>query len=261
MANKEHDVVIGDYANLSMRDAHHRRQLEHDYDEDTVCDLNCTEWIKEWYKYVYKWPYDNSPLRLTYDDLGAFVPKKDSPEEDQWKFSAGKSDSDDETCKESVWFLAYPIYNYNPSGTVTKFVTPPLGKWHFLVPLYNCHPSMQLYPSIKSDQELFQMAKSDVDKAYHVQATLDGIHLTGYRVSIDKHFQIKLPGGNMNTFGVPDKELGKENTMELVSDGYWIWLKELPLGDHILELKNHSSVYDVDIKFYLSVRGPSPKCL
>jgi hypothetical protein len=241
------------YTNTSMRDAHHRRQLEHDYDKDKVCNHDCIWWIKEWYNYVYRWPYNNSPLRLTYDDLGAFVPKEGSPEKEQWKMSAGESD--DATCKESVWFLAYPIFNYNPTETVTKHVTLPLGKWHFLVPLYNCHPSTQLYPSIKSANELFQMAKSDVDKAYHVQATLDGIHLTGCRISIDKPFTIKLPQGDLNTFGVPDKELGPENTMDIVSDGYWIWLKELPCGDHILELKNHSSVYHVDIKFYLYVRG------
>ena len=123
--------------------------------------------------------------------------------------------------------------------------------------MYNCNPGREQYPS-KNDDQLFQMAKDDVDSVYHLEMNLDGINLGGLRAPIRRPFEIAVPARG-NILGIPPYRSRGKNTIHIVSDGYWVWLKELFPGDHILRLKGYSPVYRLDVEFHLFVRGPKAK--
>lgn len=223
-----------------VEDTHPRHLYEHEH-HDRIAGLNCVGWIKEWYKWAFKEAYDKY---FTTSGQGLL-----EPEEDQGNGIKDKSDP-----QVSVWFLAFPMYSYTTNGPVQKYVNLPTGKWHFLAPVYNAHPSKEMYPSIRTNDELFGLAKSDVDDVYYLEVNLDGYNLAGCRVPIKKPFEIKI--SKNNAFGLASAELGEGNSMNIVSDGYWIWIKELPPGDHILRLKGYSRRYKLDVEFNLYVRGP-----
>jgi hypothetical protein len=213
-------------------DAHPRHTLEHEHDE-VVCGKDCTGWIMEWYKWAYS----------TGENVFRFQPDNPSfaPETRGQKINLERSE-------EGIWFLAYPMYNYTSTGTVIRYVNLPPGILHFLVPVYNCHPSTELHPSIQDDHDLFQIAKDDVDKVYYLEMNLDGFNLGGCRVPIEESFPVTL--GRNNIFGV------NSGPTRFVSDGYWVFLNELKPGDHILRLKGYSTVYKLDVEFHLGVTGP-----
>jgi len=222
-----------------MGDTHMRHEVEHEH-KDEVAGRNCTEWVMEWFKWIFKKDYETSPLFLPdQKDVGAV-----EPDEDQGKIKKGQ---------ESVWFLVPPMLSYNNSNTIIKRVNLPLGKWHFLASPYHAFASKQLFPSVAANN-LFHMSKSDVDKVYKLEITLDGVNLAGCRVPINTPFPVNLPS-NRNILGLKSEELRNGNTMDIVTDGYWIWLKELPPGDHILALKGYSPLYRLDTEFHLYVRG------
>ena len=219
-------------------DTHIRHMLEHEH-EDRVVNKDCTDWVKEWFKWIFTKDYDTNPLFLPdRQDIGAV-----EPDEDQGKINKGQ---------ESVWFLVPPMLSYNTAGTVIKRVNLPLGRWHFLASPYLSFASKQQLPSVPVNK-LFDVAKHDVDKVYKLEITLDGINLAGCRVPIKTPFDVTLP--HRNVLGIKPAELKNGNGMDLVADGYWIWLKELPPGDHILALKGYSPVYKLDTEFHLYVRG------
>lgn len=223
-------------------DTHPRHEWEHEHD-DRVCGLNCTEWVMEWFKWIFSKDYETTPLFLATQerDLAAVEPEK----------GQGNNIKSEQ---ESVWFLIPPMYSYNTTGTVIKRVNLPLGKWHFLASPYLAYASKELFPSV-SPSDLFDIAKSDVDNVYKLEITLDGVNLGGCRVPIEEPFEVKFPT-RKNILGLKPNEVSSGNTMKMVADGYWIWVKELPPGDHILALKGYSAVYKLDTEFHLYVRGP-----
>jgi hypothetical protein len=216
-----------------------RHIVEHEHN-DKVANRDCTDWVMEWFKWIFGKDYETNPLFLPDEkDIGAV-----EPDEEQGKIKKGQ---------ESVWFLVPPMLSYSTAGTIIKRVNLPLGRWHFLASPYLAYASKQLFPSVPANK-LFNMAKNDVDQVYKLEITLDGVNLAGCRVPIKTPFQVNLPS-NRNVLGLKSAELKNGNAMDMVSDGYWIWLKELPPGDHILALKGYSPLYRLDTEFHLYVRG------
>ena len=82
---------------------------------------------------------------------------------------------------------------------------------------------------------MFKIAQEDVDKVYYLEVNLDGINLSGCRVPIKQPFSIQLPKDS--AMGIPS------GPIDIVSDGYWIFIKELPLGDHILRLRGYCKAF------------------
>ena len=70
--------------------------------------------------------------------------------------------------------------------------------------------------------------------------------------------QIEIEGiAQKNMLGIDNKTLMQtNNSIRMVQYGYWIWLKPLTLGDHLLHLHGKSRNYELDMKFDLSVTGP-----
>jgi hypothetical protein len=239
---------------LSHSDTTHRnKNLEHEPD-DQVCARKdkdgLEEWIKRWYQWALSESWERTVFRRRSDDRSAIEP--DGSQEDNRCREAERF------CDAGVWFLAVPELSSTSRGTIRKYVSLPLGKWHFLAPVYDCHPSNEFYPSVKSPKDLFDMAKKDVNSATVHQISLDGQVLGGCRVPIEDPFPIRLNDNNI--FGIRRGELDQQEFMNIVSDGHWVWLKELPVGDHILRTKASSPVYELDAEYYLFVRGPGKNC-
>ena len=81
-------------------------------------------------------------------------------------------------------------------------------------------------PSFKTEAELAAFAKADIDQVKTIMASVDGQELPDSYLRRLKSppFEITLP--EQNVLGVPP---GKT---EASSDGYWVFLKPLPIGRH-----------------------------
>jgi hypothetical protein len=159
--------------------------------------LTYGEWTAKWWQWAYSMPTIDNP---TVDETGA-------------KCSLGQNDT-------NVWFLAG-----TGGGKVSRSCTIPAEK-AILFPIINVECDYLSTPEFKTESDLRECAKADQDKATNLQATIDGVDipdLKKYRVQ-SPLFNITLPTDNAP--GLP------AGIMEAVSDGYWILLKPLPLGNH-----------------------------
>ena len=98
-------------------------------------------------------------------------------------------------------------------------------------PVYAPWASTDEYPSLNSVDELNDYCDNDI-KDVRLTARLDGQDLVPDQIKIDKPFSVDLPAQNILGLKVQGKR-GKR-TIQIVSNGYWIWLKPLPIGDHKL---------------------------
>ena len=129
----------------------------------------------------------------------------------------------------------------------------PPGKWSILATPYVAGASTDIFPS-KSDEDLIKLVEADVEGIYELYATLDGIRVTGCTVKTEKPdeaFEIDVP--EYNILGIDAGEEGK--SIKMVQNGYWLWLKPLPAGDHLLHLHGYSKNYQLDVKYQLMVAG------
>jgi hypothetical protein len=135
----------------------------------------------------------------------------------------------------SVWMFALPPYGVE--GLARTKVPP---NWSLLCSPYNAIASPEFYP----DCNLEDLLKEDLN----VYATLDGIRLNGCTVKPDgKSFEVDLPVRKI--FG------GKPGKHRMVQHGHWVFLKALPLGDHLLHLHGYSKNYQLDIRCHLLVQS------
>ena len=81
-------------------------------------------------------------------------------------------------------------------------------------------------PNFKTEAELGAFAKADIDQVKTIMATVDGQRLpnSDLRRLESPPFELDLPEGNVA--GAPS---GKTKSK---SDGYWVFLKPLPVGRH-----------------------------
>jgi hypothetical protein len=167
------------------------------------------------------YPINSKQYGLTYGEWTAkwwqwasSIPTKDNPTTDEngEKCAVGQNDP-------NVWFLAG-----TGGGEATRACTIPAGKAIFF-PVLNVECDY-LSQDLKTESDLRKCAKADQDKATNLQATVDGVaipDLKMYRVQ-SPLFNMTLP--NDNVFAAPP------GTTQAVSDGFWILLKPLPLGNH-----------------------------
>jgi hypothetical protein len=134
------------------------------------------------------------------------------------KKSAGKNCA----LKQSgpVWFLTGTF-----GGSATRTCAIPAEK-AIMLSLINAECDYLAKPNLKTEQQLLACAKSENEGITGLDATVDGIKTQGlqnYRVQ-SPLFNFTYPNNNVN--GAP------AGSTQGVSDGYWIILKPLPIGDH-----------------------------
>ena len=169
----------------------------------TLHGISYAEWTARWWKWAAQTPHDLNPVT---DETGAHCNvAQEGP----------------------VWFLAGSF-----GGQVERTCAIPSGK-DILFPLINAECSEVEYPDIHTDAELKKCAASQNEGVTELTTSIDGVkldesELRSYRVQSPR-FEVVFPEGNV--FGVP------AGSTKAISDGYWVFLKALPPGNHIIHFR------------------------
>ena len=165
--------------------------------------LTYADWTAKWWQWAYSIPKNIHPA---YDDTGKFCK---------------------ENQKELVWFFPG---TYQQS--VMRYCEIPYGVG-ILFPILNSECSFAEYPQMKTKEDLSNCAKKIQDKTVPEFVTLNGVkipNLENYRIQSDI-FNFTLPENNI--LDLPPQ------TTQAVSDGNWVFLKPLPLGNYELKFKGN----------------------
>jgi hypothetical protein len=157
------------------------------------------EWITLWWKWLISIPKEKSPA---FDSTG-----------DLCSISQGNP---------HVWFLA-GTFGEHPAY---RKCTVPSGK-ALLFPVINYECSFADAPSIRSEEELEEKCRQEMDQVGDMNASLDGkkINIHNYRVH-SRCFTVDIP---------PNNCLGAVSGItRIASDGYWLFIAPLSPGNHVL---------------------------
>jgi len=172
-----------------------------------VAGRKLADWSAEWWQWALSIPQSVNPL---FDETGAQI-------------AVGQ--------RGPVWFLCGV---FNESGTATRSISVPEGKALFF-PIVNVEwDNLGVDPPL-TIAELRENAASfvaAVDPASLV-CDVDGVALDDLasRRVLSKPFEYSLPPGDIyEAFGVD----GSGTQYPAVSDGYWVMLRPLPVGDHVV---------------------------
>ena len=163
--------------------------------------LTYGDWTARWWQWAYSIPKDTNPA---YDDTGIHC-------------AEGQNGP--------VWFLT-GTYRHS----VDRYCTIPAGK-AILFTILNSECSFAEFPNLKTEEELRQCAKQMQDSVIHLEASVNGYSLSGlekYRIQ-SQLFDFTIPENNI--LGLPAQ------TTQAVSDGNWVFLKPLPIGNHTIYFK------------------------
>jgi hypothetical protein len=161
--------------------------------------LTYPQWTVKWWQWLVSIPKENNPAL---DMSGQYAEEK---QEDQ-----------------NVWFLAGTI-----GGSVVRRCQIPSRK-AILMPIINYECSFAADPSISTEAELKSKCEREIDDIKNLSFGIDGFFLRDtapYRIR-SPYFDVHLRENNI---------LGlDQHTTRMISDGYWMFLKPLPLGSHQL---------------------------
>ena len=174
-------------------------------------------------------PVDSKPYGKSYADWSAIwwqwllsIPEDKSP--------AGDSTGEDCGTNQQgpIWFLAGTF-----GGSAERTCTIPSGKAIMFSPI-NSECSYAEYPDEKTESDLLECAKTFQDQTTSAQVTINGTaieNLDQFRIQ-SPPFNVTLPENNV--FGV------SSGPTQAVSDGLWVILKPLPVGEHKIGFKGSS---------------------
>ena len=174
------------------------------YDIDSSpFNVSYADWTEKWWQWAYSIPQNINPA---YDDTGKFCK---------------------EGQKKPVWFFP-GTYQHS----VTRYCEIPYGVG-ILFPILNSECSFAEYPQMKTEEELSICAQKIQDKTVPSFATLNGLeiqNLANYRIQSEL-FNFTLPENNILNLA--------SQTTQAVSDGNWVFLKPLEVGNYELVFKGN----------------------
>jgi hypothetical protein len=156
------------------------------------------DWTILWWKWFISIPVDRSPALDSTGEL------------------SGTSQY-----QPNVWFLAGTF-----GGSANRSCTIPKNK-AILFPIINYQCSFADGPSFRTEDDLEERCRLEIDKIVEISAALDNkpIPTNKYRVH-SKCFMVSMP---------PNNSLGViSGTTTMASDGYWLFIEPLPVGMHKL---------------------------
>ena len=180
--------------------------------------LTYGDWTGKWWQWAYSIPKNINPA---YDDTGKFCEKGQSG---------------------PVWFLTSSYQH-----PVDRHCTIPYGK-SILFTILNSECSYAEFPKLKTEDQLRHCAYSMQNSVIGVKANIDGkdiANLNNYRIQ-SPLFNFSIPKNNI--LGLPTSLITSS-----VSDGNWVFLKPLSIGEHTISfkgtLKNVSDTPHTDDSF------------
>lgn len=227
----------------SLGEGHPHKNLVHGHTEKVI-GKDCTEWMVDWINWLVGLSYDINPIIAR--QVNPFDQGYDSLRESKENKEIG------------IMHLAAPVYGSNGNTYSHNYVVVPVGEWNLFFSPYIIFNSKLEYPSLEED-ELFNLAKSQVDSVYRLEVLLDGLGIECCRVPIppEKNAILKnIP--DRNILGINSDDLGDRST-KIIADGYACFLAPLKPGLHHLSFKAYSPTYSLDTQIQLNVRGPRQK--
>jgi hypothetical protein len=164
--------------------------------------LSYGEWTSKWWQWAYSIPQSINPA---YDNSGKYC-------------TEGQSGP--------VWFLTSSY-----KQPIDRYCTIPSDK-SILFTILNSECSYAEFPNLKTEKQLRQCAKEMQDSVVGLHASINGLNISDlekYRIQ-SPLFNFTLPQNNI--LGLP-----AQVTTSSVSDGNWVFLKPLPIGDYIISFK------------------------
>lgn len=188
------------------------------------------DWVSAWWQWSYTIPLSHHPL---FDEDGTYA-------------SVGQ--------RGPVWFLGGV---FNESGTVTRTITVPAGTVFFFPLLSVQWDNVGQNPGLTLDQLKDRAAQfAEAVDTGSLFCEVDG-------VSVPKLHKNRLPSKKPFSYTVPPDSLPIQFGAEegevvpfAVSDGYWVMLRALPPGNHVLRFGGTvGGVYDfsLDITYNVTV--------
>ena len=190
------------------------------------------DWVAAWWQWAYGAPEGVSPL---YDDTGANA-------------AVGQ--------RGNVWFLCGA---YNDAGTVTRTITVPEGTYLFFpiiaAQLDNADPEFE--PLTLEEMTASVDGFADAVNPANLTCSVGGTFLTDLakrRVVSTVFKYVVVPGST------PDVLYNAEPNDVVspsVSDGYWVMLKPLPLGQTTLTWSGSSGETTQNVTYIVKVEAPA----
>lgn len=156
------------------------------------------EWTASWWKWILSAPIHDNPVNY---HAGVAAKIQRGP----------------------VWFLAGTT-----EGIANRECIIPANK-SILYPVLNFGATLADEPTLKTEQELIALARREMDRISNLEIKVDGEKISdiqNYRIQ-SPVFDIVLPENNL--FG------GLAGPTRGVSEGYWLFLKGLPKGNHRIQ--------------------------
>ncbi len=190
------------------------------------------DWVAAWWQWAYGVPEVDSPL---YDDVGTLA-------------AVGQ--------RGPVFFLCGA---YNDTGVVTRTITVPEGVYLFFpilaAQLDNADPAFDPL----TEAELFASVAgyaADIDVG-SLTCTVDAVPIADLakRRVISPVFQyVAVPGSTPNVL----YNAGANDVVRpAVSDGYWVMLKPLPLGNHVVTWSGTVGADTQSVTYVVKVEAPA----
>ncbi len=179
------------------------------------------EWTVKWWQWVLSFPKRDNP---GYDKTGE-------------KILANQNFVD-------LLFLAGTY-----GGLAERAICIPSGK-ALLLPVINYVTSYSENPSLKSEEELFSDARSNINDILNKEASIDGVileDLNKYRVT-SGIFCVVYPEENI--YGI------KPGQTKAVSDGYWLFLRPMTCGKHYIDTYGSclAGRVKIEVKYNITVQ-------
>jgi hypothetical protein len=149
---------------------------------------------------------------------------------------------------KDVWFLAGKLADKNRRLPM-RFCKVPTGR-SILFPVINCEANPLEYTDLMSDQDLIDRVKNDEDTIIKKECFVDGAQISTQRIKSDPSvFNVKIDEDN--SVNVEGGQITRAS-----ADGYWVFLKPLPWGEHIISFEgsceygelNTGANYRIEIK-------------
>lgn len=210
-----------------------------------VCNRSINDWIEAWHRWYLSIPEKRHPI---FAHLSREFERRQDQNQGRLTFLRPNEVKTSEECDERVWFLTG---GYQGVISTRSFIPP--GDFYILAPLYTVWASSAEYPSLNTNEKLNEFCSNEIKEIDLKESILDGNNISSYHIKIDKPFDVDLPAGNI--LGLPSKSKSK-NTIRLVSNGHWIWLKPLSIGDHRIHLSASTDGFVTELNIALSVAGP-----
>jgi hypothetical protein len=129
-----------------------------------------------------------------------------------------------------VWFLAGKVVDED-RNLPNRSCRIPTGR-SILFPVINYEANPLEYPELRTDQDLIERVKREEDSIIKKECSVNGKRIPVQRVKSDPLiFELRINEDNAANVK------GGGGSTHASADGYWVFLKPLPIGEYIISFQ------------------------